>query len=153
MKTLQEIYSTLKQLIKTEDIDKKNGLDYISWSVAYEYMLKSGLQFDIDYKNYELKILPNNTVLIQTTIIVEGISKSMVLPVMDYKNQAVANPDAVLINKNIQRCFVKNLALFGLGIQLYTGEDLPNENDITSPATKANQPVNREGKVWTKPAN
>ena len=57
------------------------------------------------------------------------------LPVMDYKNKAIVNPDYRQINDNKQRCFVKALAYFGLGIKLYMGfsDDLPDaEKDKAS---------------------
>jgi hypothetical protein len=75
--------------------------------------------------NYNLKALPDGTVLVSTKLNIEGIELSCTLPVMDYKYQAIKNPNSFDINKNIQRCFVKNCALFGLGLSLYSGEDLP----------------------------
>ena len=45
------------------------------------------------------------------------------------------------LNKTIMRCLVKNLALFGLGLKLYQGEDIPCENqDDAADQKKAQQP-------------
>jgi hypothetical protein len=49
------------------------------------------------------------------------------LPVMDYKNKAITNPDAFAINTAIMRCMTKALSLHGLGLYIYSGEDLPED--------------------------
>ena len=49
----------------------------------------------------------------------------MFLAVMDFKNKAVPNPNAMDINNSRMRCLVKNIAMFGLGLYIYAGEDLP----------------------------
>jgi len=51
------------------------------------------------------------------------------LPVMDYRNKAILNPDAFAVNTAIMRCMTKALALHGLGLYLYSGEDVPEEGD------------------------
>ena len=57
----------------------------------------------------------------------------MWLPVMDYKNKAVVNPDARQLNDSMMRCLVKCLAMYGLGHYIYAGEDLPSqEKDVAS---------------------
>jgi hypothetical protein len=86
--------------------------------------------------DYELKALPDASVLVSTKLTIEDITITCTLPVMDYKNQAIKNPNACDINKNIQRCFVKNCALFGLGLSLYSGEDLPEEPKEEAPKSK-----------------
>ena len=47
------------------------------------------------------------------------------LPVMDNRNRAIANPDAFAINTAIMRCMAKAIAMFGLGLYIYAGEDVP----------------------------
>jgi hypothetical protein len=49
------------------------------------------------------------------------------LPVMDYRNKAIPKPDAFAVNTAIMRCMTKALALHGLGLYLYSGEDVPEE--------------------------
>jgi len=80
--------------------------------------------------------------MVYTTVTIEGISHMMWLPVMDSSNKAMkSEPYTVTnkwgktteveaatmfdVNKTIMRCLVKNLAMFGLGLYLYAGEDLP----------------------------
>ena len=58
---------------------------------------------------------------------VTAFSKTMTaqLPVLDYKNKAVVNPDAMAVNTAMQRCLAKAIALHGIGLYIYAGEDLP----------------------------
>ena len=55
----------------------------------------------------------------------------MWLPVMDFRNQAIKPGSATMmeINKTIMRCLVKNIGMHGLGLYIYAGEDLPEEDD------------------------
>ena len=59
----------------------------------------------------------------------------MWLPVMDYKNQAIANPTARQISDTKMRCLVKCISMFGLGHYIYAGEDLPNSEASAPPVT------------------
>jgi hypothetical protein len=68
------------------------------------------------------------------------------LPVMDYRNKAILNPDAFAVNTAIMRCMTKALALHGLGLYLYSGEDVPEEGDkqekiIISPTQGAQENI------------
>jgi hypothetical protein len=55
------------------------------------------------------------------------------LPVMDYRNKAIPNPDAFAVNTAMQRCLAKAIALHGLGLYIYAGEDLPDEDKVQPP--------------------
>ena len=64
----------------------------------------------------------------------------MQLPVMDHRNRAIVNPDAFAVNTAMQRALVKCVALHGLGLYLYAGEDLPDAEtgeEIKPAPTKA----------------
>ena len=83
--------------------------------------------------------------MVWTEITIEGVSKKMWLPVMDSHNEAMLDKPRVIktkkgeftvdsadmndINKAIMRCLVKNLAMFGLGLNVYDGEDLPDVDE------------------------
>ena len=66
---------------------------------------------------------------------VKAFGKEMTsqLPVMDYRNKAIANPDAMSVNTAMQRCLAKAIALHGLGLYIYTGEDIPQEDVVKKP--------------------
>jgi hypothetical protein len=82
------------------------------------------------------------TMMISCTVTAFGKPIKMHLPVMDHRNQAVKNPDAFVVNKNMMRCLVKAIACHGLGINVYAGEDLPLDEDghDSKPAPKAKAP-------------
>jgi hypothetical protein len=80
-------------------------------------------------------------VLVEVTVNINGHSETERLPVMDNRNKAVTNPDMMQINKTEKRCFVKACALHGLGLSLYTGEDLP---DIVKMENEAAIRIERE---------
>jgi hypothetical protein len=64
------------------------------------------------------------TVMVFCTVNAFGKSMTAQLPVMDYRNKAIPNPDAFAVNTAMQRCLAKAIALHGLGLSLYVGEDL-----------------------------
>jgi hypothetical protein len=69
------------------------------------------------------------TMMVSCTVTAFNKPITMHLPVMDHRNQAVKNPDAVIVNKNMMRCLVKAIACHGLGLSVYAGEDLPHFPD------------------------
>lgn len=76
---------------------------------------------------------------------INGITRRMTLPVLNFANKPVASADTMLINKTQWRCLVKNAALFGLGIILYVGEDLPSEEIVEETKTKKKiEPVKKK---------
>ena len=62
-----------------------------------------------------------------------GTTRTGFLPVMDHRNKPIPEPDAFQVNTALMRCMTKTLALFGLGLYIYAGEDLP-EDDAKEPA-------------------
>lgn len=120
---MREIWETLSQVDCTDKIEKKNGLSYLSWAWAWgvlmEYYPEATFEFD------EPKSQPDGTMMVFCTVTIGENSRRMWLPVMDYKNKAVVNPDAFALNSAMMRCLVKCLALYGLGHYIYAGEDLP----------------------------
>ena len=105
------------------------GLKYLSWATAYKLAL-------LQDPNISFKILENENGLpifsqgkihfVKTEVTMFNETKKMILPVMDNKHNAVEEPDSRDINDTIMRCLVKNIALFGLGLSLYVGEDIAN---------------------------
>jgi len=65
------------------------------------------------------------TVMVFCAVTAFGKTMQAQLPVMDYRNKAIPNPDAFAVNTAMQRCMVKAIALHGLGLYIYAGEDLP----------------------------
>ena len=65
--------------------------------------------------------------MVFTEVTAGGVTHMMWLPVMDFKNKAMKSATMTDINKTIMRCLTKNLAMHGLGLYIYSGEDLPEE--------------------------
>lgn len=146
MATVFEELNAINVNEKTEK--KKSGsteLTYLSWTWAwaevkkrfpeahYEIVMYDGLPYVYD---------ENTGYMVFTNVTIDGITHTMWLPVMDGANKAMKNKpytystkyngektvDAATmfdVNKTIMRCLVKNLAMFGLGLYIYAGEDLP----------------------------
>src|SRR5207249_4915741 len=70
---------------------------------------------------------------VEVAVTVEGITLSQIHPVLDSKNRPLAEPTAFDINTSIQRCLVKAIALHGVGLSVYAGEDLPNGEEPPKP--------------------
>ena len=67
--------------------------------------------------------------IVKTKVTMFGETKEMFLPIMDNKHNAVAKPNSRQVNDNIMRCLAKNIAMFGIGLPLYVGEDLAQFKD------------------------
>jgi len=145
----KSVFETLNAIDVNEHTEKKNGLTYLSWPWAWATV--KGLYPDTAYevRHWDGKPFYYDEVLgymVETTVTIQGESKTMWLPVMDSKNKAQkAQPYTYTvfykggkseektveaatmfdINTAIMRCLVKNLAMFGLGLYIYAGEDLP----------------------------
>ena len=140
---------------KTEIKDNgKTKLTYLSWAWAWAEVKKA-----YPDAQYEIKRFENNLpyvydektgYMVFTSVTIEGITHEMWLPVMDgnnktmkstsyeyttkYGTKTVDTASMFDINKTIMRCLTKNLGMFGLGLYIYAGEDLPEtEQDKTKP--------------------
>jgi len=89
------------------------------------------------------------TASVSCTVTIGSVSREMWLPVMDYKNRAVANPDSRAISDSKQRCLVKCFAAFGLASYLYCGLAIPSKVEVSSKATKANGVTKKPPKKTT----
>lgn len=113
--------------------EKKNGLTYLSWAWAWAEALKAdpAATFEVKSFNYDGAILPfmamNGTAMVWVTVTMFGKPMTCFLPVMDHRNKPIASPDSFQVNTAIMRCMVKGLALHGLGLYIYAGEDLPDD--------------------------
>ena len=134
-------FETLSQINVNGHTEKKNGLTYLSWAWAWAELLKR--YPDSIYTIYENKDGWNyhtdgRTCWVKTGVTVDGKEYVEYLPVMDYKNRSIPL-EAVTsfdVNKAIQRSLTKAVARHGLGLYIYAGEDLP-EDDPTEGAQKA----------------
>ena len=130
MHTTEKVLSLLT-LNVNEHTEKKNNLSYLSWAWAWTEALKADqdahYQVQMWGKDGEEKCYMdiNGTCMVWVTVTMFGKPMTCQLPVMDHRNKAVPNPDAFQVNTAIMRCMTKALALHGLGLYIYNGDDLP----------------------------
>jgi len=142
------VFETLNGINVNDHKEEKNGLSYLSWVWAWKEVKKA--YPDAVYTIEKFDGLPyvydeKTGYMVYTTVTIEGITHEMWLPVMDGANKAMkaqpytykvkqygkevektCNAASMFdINKTIMRCLTKNLAMFGLGLYIYAGEDLP----------------------------
>lgn len=133
-----------------EHIEKKNDLSYLSWPYAVAEIAKKFPDFQYKILTFGKDNLPymldeKTGYMVWTEVTIQGITRRMWLPVMDGANKSMKDKPYTYktkygektveaatmfdINKTIMRCLVKNFAMFGLGLYIYAGEDLPEESD------------------------
>ena len=161
------IFTKLAAVDVNEHIDKKEAgkdkfgnpvkLSYLSWAWAWDYFKKTCPDAKYEIKEWDGKpyLFDEKTgYMVQTSVTACGETHTMWLPVMDSTNhpllakpyqvqtkfKTIDVPAATMfdINKTIMRCLVKNMAMFGLGLYIYAGEDLPSDSDdeVTPQQTK-----------------
>ena len=112
-----------------DHVEKKNGLSYLSWAWAWAEALKADADATYKVEMFDGKCFMdiNGTAMVFVTVTMFKKPMTCQLPVMDYRNKAIPNPDAFAVNTAIMRCMTKALALHGLSLYIYAGEDLPEE--------------------------
>ena len=122
LKELAMQYKDLRQINVSQHIEKKNGLSYLSWSWALDQLLQ--LDDSATWEYLEPKRF-GESMMVFCKVTAFGKSRTAQLPVMDYRNQAIPNPNAYQVNTAMQRCLAKAISLHGIGLYIYAGEDLP----------------------------
>jgi hypothetical protein len=125
--------STFKELSKINvnaHTEKKNGLTYLSWAWAVSQLLE---QDPAATWSYGEPVKFGDTLMVFCTVTAFGKSMTSQLPVIDFRNKAIPNPDAMAVNTAMQRCLAKAIALHGIGLYIYAGEDLPEEDKVQAP--------------------
>ena len=143
---MSNAFKTLNSINVNDNTEKKNGLTYLSWAWAWAELKK--VYPDATYQIRQFDGRPylydaNLGYMVMTEMTVDGITHEMWLPVMDNTNKAMKDREYTVkkgkyestvqpatmfdINTAIMRCLTKNIAMFGLGLYIYAGEDLPEE--------------------------
>lgn len=156
----KSVFDSLNAINVNDKVEKKKDLTYLSWAWAWAEVKKV-------YPNASYNVVFDPTTqrpyfydehlgyMVMTSVTIDDQTLEMWLPVMDGANQAmkkdsyeystrygVKTVDAATmfdINKTLMRCLTKNLAMFGLGLYIYAGEDLPEDNEpktVAKPAAK-----------------
>ena len=165
----QSTFEKLSAINVNDRVEKKDNLTYLSWAWAWSEVKKACP--DATYKILETDYDEALGFMCHTTVTIEGETLEMWLPVMDGKNKSMKKHaysystkygdkqvDAATsfdLNKTMMRCLVKNLAMFGLGIYIYAGEDLPESESASAPkaaAPKAATAAKAPAKAAASPA-
>lgn len=158
----KSIFETLNAINVNDKVEKKSNLTYLSWAWAWAEVKKA-------YPNASYNVMFDPTTqkpyfydenlgyMVMTSVTIDDQTLDMWLPVMDGANQAMKNESyeystrygvktveaATMfdINKTLMRCLTKNLAMFGLGLYIYAGEDLP---EVTETKVVAKPKLNKK---------
>jgi len=148
----QEVVDCLLDVNCSDFIEKKSGLSYIGWANAWKQVIirypearyevirqENGLPYSFD---------ENTGYMVFTKVCIESVTHEMWLPVLNGANKAMKAKSYTYetkygkktveacsmfdINTAIMRCLVKNLAMFGLGLYIYMGEEFKGveEDDV-----------------------
>ena len=120
--------SELLKINVNNHIEKKGNLSYLSWAWAWAEVLKidpKAKWVAHEWNDRPAMFLPDGTAMVKVSVTINDDTKTCVLPVMNNRNQAIQNPDAFAVNTATMRCMAKAIAMFGLGLYIYAGEDLP----------------------------
>lgn len=152
----KSIFDTLNSINVSDKTEKKNGLTYLSWAWAWGEVKKK--YPDANYVIYEREteygpvnyFTDGKSCWVKTSVIVNGIEHIEELPVMDFKNKSIplGNITSFEVNKTIQRSLTKACARHGLGLYIYAGEDLPEEeNEKTDKPKKIVKETEKSKKI------
>ena len=141
--TMKEVWDTLSAINVNEHTESKMNLTYLSWAWAWKilkdnypnatYAFTSHGDDDYEQSNIDYMRYPDDSGSVFCTIYIgKHVKESMWLPVMDNRNNAIKNPNARQISDAKMRCLVKCISMLGLGLYIYAGEDLPDENSNAS---------------------
>jgi len=126
-----------------EFTEKKGNFTYLSWAWAVRELLKvspDATWHTFEYKNEKGDSQPymktDTGYFVKVAVSVNNITRTQTHPVLDNRNQSIKEPNAFQINTSIQRCLAKAIALHGLGLYIYAGEDLPHVTPLTKVQTK-----------------
>lgn len=123
---------------------KKGNLDYLPWSTAVREVSKLYPTFTWEFTNFDgLPYLATPAgFFVECSVTIEGITRKQMMPVMDHRNNAMMEVKATDINKAQMRALTKAIALHGLGLSLWSGEDAEviesrREHEIAKEVEKA----------------
>ena len=126
---MSDIFKKLSAINVNEHVQKKMNLSYLSWAFAWGELQKA--YPESSYIFHPVEFYPDASCEVSVSVTVENVTRDMFLPVMDHKNNAIKSPNARQISDAKMRCLVKCIAMFGLGLYIYAGEDLPQLSEET----------------------
>ena len=126
------LFDELRSVDVNDHKEKKGKFDYLSWAWAWEE-LKTHCpdatfeKHEYDHAGITLPYMldPNGYAFVKVSVTANGETHADTYPVTNHSNKPIQNPNSFDVNTALQRCLVKAIAYFGLGLYIYAGEDLP----------------------------
>jgi hypothetical protein len=134
-------YLELRKINVNEHTEKKGKFTYLSWAWAVDQLLQADPMATWDY---QAPMQFGDTLMVFCSVTAFGKTMTAQLPVLNAQNKAIANPDAFAVNTAMQRCLAKAIALHGIGLYIYAGEDIPTEEPVD---------LTNETKFWVEQIN
>ena len=137
-------FEELNNINVSDKVEQKNGLNYLSWAYAWGELKKR--HPTANSKVYErddgrIYFDDGRTAWVKVSITVEDIEHIEYLPIMDNRNKSIPIDEitSFQVNTSIQRALTKAIGRHGLGLYIYAGEDLP-ENEESAESIKKEKP-------------
>lgn len=146
---MENYFARLNQVSVSEHIEKKGSFSYLSWpfAVAQLRLADPGATWEVRRFDGKPYLRTECGYFVEVAVTVQGATLSQIHPVLDGKNRTIAEPTAFDINTSIQRCLVKAIALHGLGLYIYAGEDLPDTSEPKCGASTKGSAKRKTGNV------
>jgi len=115
-------------VVEKKMVEKKNNLSYISWAMAWSALCDiypdATFEKHCNEQGFPYFKDEQGWCFTKVTVTVNGKSITEMLPVLNYANKAIQNPNSFEVNTSLQRCLAKAIALHGMGVHIYSGEDI-----------------------------
>lgn len=136
------IFANLYAINVNEHVEKKGLFSYLSWPYAVAQLRLADPAANWEVRRFDgFPYLKTDLgVFVEVAVTVKHVTLSQIHPVLDSKNRPLLEPNAFEINTSLQRCLVKAIALHGLGLYIYAGEDLPAVPQGTEEAPEPQKP-------------
>lgn len=136
-------FARLSGINVNDHVEKKGQFSYLSWPYAVAQLRLADPTATWEVRRFDgLPFLRTECgYFVEVAVTVEGVTLSQIHPVLDAKNRPISEPSVFDLNTSIQRCLVKAIALHGLGLYIYAGEDLPTPADEQQPAPAPVAPI------------
>ena len=145
------VFQKLSSIPIKDRVKRKGQLNYVSWADAWSLIKKhypEAQRTVYEHEHTGLNFFSDgHTAYVKVGITIDGLEHIDMLPVMDYRNKAISvdTMTAFDVNKTIQRSTAKAIAMHGLGLQLWTGEDLPGTKQDDPPKKTNKKPTLKVG--------
>ena len=129
----QELTSDKKNRQVDEHTKSKGQFKYLNWAIAVRELLKVDPEATWEVHEWGLDgakqpyMQTQAGCFVKVTVWSGGIARTQVHPILDNRNASIPEPNAFQVNNSIQRCLAKAIALHGLGLYIYAGEDIPSD--------------------------